>query len=115
MKLKLFILSVILSFFTLNSFAANVDEWVYKDVTGNLKSNPGCLTKEKAMKKAIKPYRFKKYSTLLCNEIGYGWSRDKVLDKGTLQCEECGGEYEGFYRCYAENVKVKCKQVKRSW
>ncbi len=115
MKLKLLILSAALSFFTVNSFAASVDEWVFKEVTGNLKSNPGCLTKEKAHKKAIKPYRFKKYTNLLCNDIGYGWSLDKVLDKGKVDCDECGGDFEGFYRCRAENVKVQCKQVKRSW
>jgi len=115
MKLKLLILSAALSFFTANSFAANTDEWVFKEVTGNLKSNPGCLTKEKATKKAIKPYRFKKYTNLLCNNIGYGWSLVEVLDQGTVACDECGGEFEGFYRCHAENVKVKCKQVKRSW
>jgi len=115
MKLKLLILSAVLSFFTLNGFAANTDDWVYQEVTGNLKSNPGCLTKEKAIKKATKPYRFKKYSTLLCNNISYGWSLVEVLDKGTVSCSECGGEFEGFYRCHVENVKVKCKQVKRSW
>ncbi|MCK5899138.1 MAG: hypothetical protein KAG10_11050 [Methylococcales bacterium] len=115
MNIKLFILTTVLFLFTMNSHAANVDEWVYKVVVGNLKSNPGCLSKEKAMKKAIKPYRFKKYTSLLCNEIGYGWSRDEVLDKGQLDCQECGGEYEGFYRCNAQNVKVRCKQVKRSW
>ncbi|MDQ7090978.1 MAG: hypothetical protein Q9M50_10100 [Methylococcales bacterium] len=115
MKFKLLILSAALSFFTANSFAANTDDWVYKETSGHLKSNPGCLTKEKASKKASKPYRFKKYSTLLCNDLGYGWSLSEVLEQGSLVCDECGGEYEGFYRCQVENVKVKCKQVKRSW
>jgi hypothetical protein len=115
MKLKLLIVSAALSLFTINSFAINVDEWIYQEVTGNLKSNPGCLTKEAATKKAIKPYRFKKYSQLLCSNISYGWSLAEVLDKGTVVCDECDGEYEGFYRCRAINVKVKCKQVKRGW
>lgn len=113
MKLQRLVLSLALSFLSANSFAANVDEWIYKEVSGNLKSNPGCLTKEKATKKALKPYRFKKYSTIMCNNLGYGWGLAKVLDRGTVSCDECGGEYEGFYRCNAENVKVKCKQVKR--
>lgn len=115
MKLNMLILSIALSIFSMNSFATNVDEWIYKEVTGNLKSNPGCLAKEVAIKKATKPYRFHKYSKLLCNNIGYGWGLVKILDKGTVVCDECGGEYEGKYRCHAQDVKVKCKQVKRSW
>lgn len=113
MKLKMIILSAALSIFSINSFATNVDEWVYKEVTGNLKSNPGCLTKAKAIQKAIKPYRFKKYSTILCNDLGYGWGLKEVVDKGTVKCDECGGEYEGKFRCHAEDVKVMCKQVAR--
>lgn len=115
MKLKMILLTAALSVFSANSLATNVDEWVYKEVTGSLKSNPGCKDKEKAKKSAVKPVRFKKYSQLLCQNIGYGWGLAEVLDRGEIVCDECGGDFEGKYRCHAENVKVKCKQVKRSW
>lgn len=115
MKLKILLLSFALAFFASSSFATNIDEWVYKEATGNLKSNPGCLDKEKAEKKATTGYRFTKYSKMICQSLGYGWSRDKVLEKGKLVCDECEGDYKGKYRCHVENVKVNCKQVKRSW
>ncbi len=115
MKLKIFVLSFMLAFFASNSFATNVDEWVYKDASGDLKSNPGCIAKEKAIEKVTKDYRFNKYSKMICQALGYGWSRAEVLDKGEVVCEECGGDYAGKYRCHVKDVKVKCKQVKRSW
>ncbi|NOQ34406.1 MAG: hypothetical protein GQ569_00740 [Methylococcaceae bacterium] len=111
MKIKTLILSAALSIFAANSYATNVDDWVYKEVTGNLKSSAGCKVKEVAMKSAVKPVRWKKYTKLLCQNIAYGWTLDKVLDKGTIACDECGGDFEGMYRCHAENVKVMCKQV----
>lgn len=115
MKIKMLVLSAALSLFSASTFATNVDEWVYKEVTGNLKPNPGCKDKKEAEKSAVKPVRFKKYTQLLCQDIAYGWGLDEVLDRGTIVCDECGGDYQGKYRCHAENVKVKCKQVKRSW
>ena len=101
-------------------FAANVDEWVYKEVTGSLKPSPGCVAKESAVEKVKKKpegskgySRFDKYSKLLCEEEGYGWALDKVIDEGEVVCDECEGDFVGKYRCYVKDVKLSCKQVVR--
>ncbi|WP_198245201.1 hypothetical protein [methane-oxidizing endosymbiont of Gigantopelta aegis] len=119
MKMKLIVLSLLMSFSGL-SYALAVDEWNYKEVTGDLKPSPGCKDKEVAIKKvekkpdSFKGYsRFKKYSNLLCENMGYGWTLDKVIDEGKIVCDECGGDYTGKYRCQAVNVTVNCKQVAR--
>ncbi len=119
MKLKFICLIALLSF-SGYSFAIAVDEWNYKEVTGDLKPGPGCLAKDKAIEKvkkrpdSYKGYsRFKKYTRLLCEEQGYGWTRASVIDEGEVVCEECGGDYTGKYRCYMKDVKLKCKQVVR--
>ncbi len=111
---KLFLFTL-LTVFAGQSLALNTDEWVYKEITGNLKPTPGCKSKEKAAKQASTGYRFKKYTSELCNALGYGWSKGEVLDKGELVCEPCEGEYEDQsdkYRCYMKQVTIKCKQVK---
>lgn len=115
MKFNTFFLTVLLVCFSNSSFAANVDEWVYKDITGNLKVTPGCKNKAAAEKQASSGYRFKKYTKLLCGSMGYGWGINKVTDRGELSCEECEGEYEDTekYRCQMINVVVNCKQVAR--
>ena len=119
MKLRV-VCSVALIFFSGFVFAANVDEWNYKEVTGDLKPSPGCVSKEAAKKKVMrrpdsyKGYgRFKKYTRLLCAEEGYGWALDSIVDEGEVVCEECEGDFAGKYRCYMKDVKVKCKQVAR--
>lgn len=102
--------------FSSQSFATNVDEWVFENVTGDLKPTPGCKDRAKAEEQAASGYRFKKYAKLLCNTKSYGWAIEEVVDKGEVVCEECeGGEYEGAekYRCYMKDVVVKCKQVVR--
>lgn len=116
MQIKIVFMSLLLTLFAGNSMATNVDEWVYKEATGNLKANPGCTSKEKATQKVTKKYHMEKHSKLICQALGYGWSKSEILDKGTVVCNSCGGEeYEGKYRCHVEDVKVKCKQVKRGW
>jgi hypothetical protein len=119
MKVKIIILGLLMGFSSL-SFALAVDEWNYKEVTGDLKPSPGCKPKEVAIEKvkkkpdSYKGYsRFKKYSSLLCEEEGYGWGLAEVVDEGDIKCDECGGDYKGKYRCQAVNVTVKCKQVAR--
>lgn len=118
MKLRLLFLLTLLFAFSGQTFAASVDEWVTKTITGDLKPTAGCKDKAKAQKQtAPGSYRFKKYSTILCNEIAYGWGKDKVLENGEMVCEPCEGSYEGKekYRCYMKDVKVQCKIVKRSF
>lgn len=97
--------------------AINTDEWVYKETTGDLKPTAGCKDKAVAEKEASTGYRFKKYTTEMCNNLGYGWGKSKVIDKGQLVCEACEGDYEGAekYRCYMQDVTVECKIVKRGW
>lgn len=121
MNLKAFFLSFLVSFACSDlAHALAVDEWNYKEVTGDLKPNPGCIDKEKAIEKVKKKpdsytgySRFKKYSRLLCEEQGYGWTSDSIVDEGEVVCEECGGDFGGKYRCYMKDVVVKCKQVAR--
>ena len=118
MKLRLFFLFAMLFAVSNQTYAASVDEWVTKVITGDLKPTAGCKDKAKAEKQTIPgSYRFKKYTTILCNNIAYGWGKDKVLENGELVCEACEGDYEGKekYRCYMKDVKVQCKIVKRSF
>lgn len=118
MKLKLFIVFALLFAFSNQTLAASADEWVTKTITGDLKPTAGCKDKAVAEKQtAPGTYRFKKYTTILCNKIAYGWGKDKVIDNGEMVCDACEGEYEGKekYRCYMKDVKVQCKIVKRSF
>lgn len=118
MKFNIFFLFTLLFVFSNQSFAASEDSWVTKNITGDLKSTAGCKDKAKAEKKTVPgSYRFKKYTTLLCNELGYGWGKSKVVDNGELVCDACEGEYEGKekYRCYMQDVVVECKIVKRGF
>ena len=115
MNLKSVCLIALLSF---SSFAFAADDWIHKEVTGDLKPGPGCVAKEKAMKKVMrkpdsyKGYsRYAKYTRLLCEEEGYGWSRESIVNEGEVVCEECGGEYAGKYRCYMKDVTVGCKKI----
>jgi hypothetical protein len=114
MKFKLLLIALVLTFST-QSFATNVDEWTYTTKKGDLKPTPGCKNKEKASKNASSGHRFKKYTKLLCNDIGYGWAYSKVVDRGEVVCEPCDGDYEGTekYRCNMMDVVVECKQVAR--
>ena len=121
MKFNIFCLFALLFVFSNQSFAASVGEegdWVKKNVTGDLKPSAGCKDKAVAEKKTIPgSYRFKKYTTELCNSIAYGWGKSKVIDNGVLTCEACEGDYEGKekYRCYMKDVTVECKMVKRGF
>jgi hypothetical protein len=115
MKFSTFFLTALLVLFSNASFATNADEWVYKNTTGSLKQTPGCKDKAAAAKQASTGYRFQKYTRILCNDLGYGWGINEVVDKGKLVCDECEGEYENTekYRCQMVNVTVNCKQVVR--
>ena len=117
MRLNIMCLFALLFTFAGQSFAANVDEWEYKTITGDLRPTPGCKKKDYAEKKASIGYRFDTQTSELCNKISYGWTKVEVLEKGEMSCEACGGKYEGKdkYRCTVKNVKVKCKIVKRGW
>lgn len=118
MKYNIFCLFALLFIFSNQTFAASVDEWVMQNVTGDLKPTAGCKDKAVAEKQtAPGSYRFKKYTTILCNNIAYGWGKSKVVGNGELVCEACEGDYEGKekYRCYMKDVTVECKIVKRSF
>lgn len=118
MKFNVFFLFTLLFVFSNQSIAASEDSWVTKNITGDLKPTAGCKDKAKAEKQTIPgSYRFKKYTTKLCNNIGYGWGKGKVVDNGVLTCEACEGDYEGKekYRCYMKDVIVECKIVKRGF
>jgi len=117
MKFKIFCLFAALFVFSNQSMAKNIDEWDYKTISGDLKPTAGCKDKAKAEKSASTGYRFHKYTTELCNQEGYGWGKEKVIDKGTLVCDACEGDYEGMekYRCFMENVKIECKKVSAGW
>ena len=116
MKFKVALIAMMLVFSGI-SFAKSTDEWVYESIKGDLKPTPGCKDKEASKIKASTGRRFKKYTKLLCGSKGYGWGIDKVIDKGTVICEACEGEYEGEekYRCHVEDVEVLCKQVARGF
>lgn len=122
MKLTRCLLIGLLFFFSGHLLAKNVggaDDWEYKTITGNLKSTPGCKTKEKASKQATSPYRYKRYSDILCKNIGYGWSIANVVKEGEVACDVCEGvEGDGGtekYRCYVKDIVVKCKIVARGY
>ena len=117
MKFNKFGLFALLLVFSSHSFALAVDEWEYKTITGSLKPTAGCKDKEKASKQASTGYRFEKYSTLLCTQMAYGWSKEAVEHEGELVCEACEGGFEGAekYRCYMKDVVVKCRTVKKGW
>jgi len=89
------------------------NSWEYKTVVGDLKPTAGCKDKDKAEKSASTGYRFEKYTDILCEEEGYGWGLSKVIDRGQLVCDLCGGDYEDLekYRCAMEQVKVECKKI----
>jgi hypothetical protein len=115
MNFKTIAFMLVLSFFSGTTMALNEDEWVYKEKQENLKSTPGCETKETAIAQAQSPYRFKKYTQMLCQHDGYGWTLAKVIDPGTPACDECDGDDKGKYSCYLSNVKVECKIIKRGF
>ena len=121
MKFNIFFLFTLLFVFSSQSFALSEGkegDWVKKEITGDLKPTAGCKDKAYAEKKAAPGgYRFKKYTTELCNSIAYGWGKSKVVSNGTMVCEACEGEYEGKekYRCYLQDVTVECKIVKRGF
>jgi len=122
MKLnKILLMASLLFVFSNQCFALAVDEWEYTTITGNLKATPGCTTKEKASKKALPGgYRFGKYTKLLCTDIAYGWSLERVEDEGVLSCDVCDDWDEddvsddGF-SCQMIDVVVKCRTVKKGW
>ncbi len=115
MNFKAVTLMLALSFFSCSTMALNEDQWDYKEKVDNLKSTPGCQSKEEATAQAQSPYRVKKYSQIACQADGYGWNLDEVLDSGSPVCDECAGDDKGKYSCHLANVKVKCKIVKRGW
>lgn len=115
MNFKTIIFLLGLSFFSATTIAFNADEWIFKEKKENLKSTPGCETKEKAIELAKSPYRFKKYTQMMCQHDGYGWTLNKIIDPGTPSCDECEGANKGKYSCYMSNVKVQCKTVKLGW
>ncbi|NOQ14884.1 MAG: hypothetical protein GQ583_10475 [Methyloprofundus sp.] len=121
MKLNIFCLFALLFVFSNQSFAASEGkegDWDMRNVIEDLKPTAGCKDKAKAEKQTIPgSYRFNKYTTQVCNNIGYGWGKNKVVDNGELVCEACEGDYEGKekYRCYMKDVTVECKIVKRGF
>lgn len=121
MKFNVFFLLTLLFAFSSQSFALSEGkdgDWDLKSLTGDLKPTAGCKNKEIAEKKTIPgSYRFNKYTTEMCNAIGYGWGKSKVVNNGELTCEACEGDYEGKekYRCYMKDVTVECKIVKRGF
>lgn len=115
MNFKIIAFMLGLSFFSGSTMALNEDQWLYKEKQENLKSTPGCQTKEEAIAQAQSPYRFKKYTQMMCQYEGYGWTLAEVKEPGTPVCDECDGENKGKYSCYLSNVKVQCKIVKRGW
>lgn len=115
MNFKMIVFLLVLSFFSGTTMALNDDEWVYKEKQGNLKSTPGCETKEIATVQAQSPYRVKKYAQMICQYDGYGWTLAEIKDPGTPVCDECDGDNKGKYSCYLSNVKVECKTIKRGW
>ncbi len=115
MNIKTIAFMLVLSFFSSATMALNEDGWVYKEKEENLKSTPGCQTKEAAIAQAQSPYRFKKYTQMMCQYEGYGWTLSEVRDPGTPVCDECQGDDKGKYSCYLSKVKVQCKIVKRGW
>lgn len=121
MKFNVFFLFALLFVFSNPGYSASVGlegDWQKQIVTGDLKATAGCKDKDKAAKQTIPgSYRFRKYTKIMCQNIAYGWGRDKVMDEGELVCDACDGEYEGKekYRCYMKDVKVQCKIVKRSF
>jgi hypothetical protein len=106
---------LVLSFFSGSTMALNEDQWEYKEKQENLKSTPGCETKEKAIALAQSPYRVKKYAQMICQYDGYGWTLGEIKEPGTPVCDECAGDDKGKYSCYLSNVKVQCKTIKRGW
>ena len=117
MKSTKFYLLFVLYLFATQSMAINQGGFDYKIITGDLKSTPGCKNKEVAAKQASTGYRYKKYSKVLCQYIGYGWTLDKVVDKGELVCEPCDGDVEKInnYQCYVKDITLKCVLTKRGW
>jgi hypothetical protein len=115
MNVKIIALLVISVFFADAAMALNTDEWVYKEKTEHLKSSPGCDTKEAAIAMAKSPYRFNKYTQLICQHEGYGWTVNEIKNPGTPICDECQGADKGKYSCYLSDVTVQCKMVKRGF
>ena len=117
MKVNKFCLLFVLYLFSNQSIALFQGGFEYEVITGDLKPTPGCKNKEEASKQASTGYRFKKYTKMLCQHIGYGWGLAEVKDKGEVVCEPCEGEAESIdnYRCYVKNVTLKCGLTKRGW
>jgi len=113
MKMNIVFFLAVVLIFASQVFTQTTNEWEYKTITGDLKPTAGCKDKDKAEKSASTGYRFKKYTSILCESEGYGWSLVKVIDRGQLVCDLCGGDYEDLekYRCAMEQVKVECKRV----
>lgn len=117
MKTNNFFLLFVLYFFANQSAALNQGGFDYKVITGNMKLTPGCKSKEEASKRASTGYRFKKFSKVLCQEIGYGWRIEEVEDRGEVVCQPCKDKIdkkEG-YQCYVKNVTLKCGLTRRGW
>ena len=115
MNFKSIVFLLVLSFFSATAMAFDETEWLYKEKQENLKSTPGCETKETAIAQAQSPYRVKKYAQMICQYDGYGWTLAEIKDSGTPVCDECGGDDKGKYSCYLSNVKVECKTIKRGF
>ena len=107
---------LVLSFFSEATMALTEEGWLYKEKQEDLKSTPGCETKEKAIALAQSPYRIKKSAQMVCQYDGYGWTLGEVRDTGTPVCNECeGDDNKGKYSCYLSNVKLQCKTIKRGF
>ncbi len=114
MNFKMIVVLLVLSFFSGTTMALE-EEWVYKEKQENLRSTPGCESKETAIAQAQSPYRVRKYAQMICQYDGYGWTLAEIKEPGTPVCDECDGDNKGKYSCYLSNVKVECKTIKRGW
>lgn len=117
MRFTKFCLLLALCFCSTQATALFQGGFDYKIITGNLKPTPGCKNKKKAVKQAATGYRFKKYSKVLCQQIGYGWGLAEVKDRGEVVCEPCDGKVKNIdnYQCYVKNVTLKCGLTRRGW
>jgi len=117
MKVNEILLFSLFCLFSNQSMALFQGGFEYKEITENLQPSLGCKNKKVATKQAYSDYRFNKQSKVLCQQIGYGWRLDAILDKGNVVCEPCEDQSEstGNYQCYIENVKLKCGLTKRGW
>jgi hypothetical protein len=117
MKANKYFLLFVLTFFSNQSFAWNQGGFDYKVISGDMRSTPGCKTKQEASKQASTGYRFKKFAKVMCQSIGYGWGFAEVEEKGEVVCEPCTDKKESNkkFQCFVKDVTLKCVLTRRGW